>query len=151
LRAERFVKAVTKHHKSSSRTYAVWRALKQRCTNPKNKGFNNYGGRGITLCSSWHDFSNFLKDMGEAPPGRCIERLDNNKGYYRENCAWKTYTDQNRNKRDNRILRHKGKAMCLSQWSEETGLKSITILHRIDYLGWNVGKALSTPAAPWGR
>ena len=74
----------------------------QRCTNPLNKSFKNYGGRGITVCGRWlAGFEFFLSDMGLRPgPNLSIERLDNNRGYEPSNCVWATASQQAKNRRD---------------------------------------------------
>ena len=61
----------------------------QRCRNPKSKYYKNYGGRGIGIEDPrWHEYPPFLADMGEKPPGYHLHRIDNDKGYSRENCMW---------------------------------------------------------------
>jgi hypothetical protein len=71
----------------------------RRCHWPLHKDFKNYGGRGITVTQHWHTFENFLADMGMRPNGCTLERIDNQKGYYKENCLWATYRAQNFNRR----------------------------------------------------
>jgi len=89
----------TKHGMVGTPTYNTWDSMIQRCTNPNNKRYVDYGGRGITVCAEWFDFSNFLKDMGIKPSGTSIDRIDNNGGYCKENCKWSDVYEQAKNKR----------------------------------------------------
>ena len=88
-----------KHNMTGSPTYISWKSMKQRCLNPNQNSFPYYGGRGITICDRWDDFLNFYEDMGERPEGTSIDRIDSDKGYYKENCKWSTIEEQNRNRR----------------------------------------------------
>lgn len=96
---EVFLDSITKHGMANTRTYNVWVGIKQRCLNPNNSNYKNYGGRGVTISQEWLEFQNFYNDMGEAPKGKSIERIDNNKGYCEENCIWANRSKQNINKR----------------------------------------------------
>jgi len=98
--------AYTKHGHAArghlTPTYHSWSSMVARCTNPNHQKWEFYGGRGITVCPEWMDFSKFLEDMGEKPDtGRrmSIERTDNSKGYYKGNCIWANQSIQMLNTR----------------------------------------------------
>jgi hypothetical protein len=89
-----------KHGMHRHPVYKVWEAMIQRCTNPRNKSYPNYGGRGITVCEAWRsDFAAFYRDMGPRPDGLTLERLDVDGNYEPSNCCWATYSEQNANRR----------------------------------------------------
>ena len=77
------------HGGSRTRAYFSWRGMQQRCTNPRDKSFARYGGRGIRVCARWQSFELFLADMGERPARTTIDRIDNERGYEcgRSECA----------------------------------------------------------------
>ena len=78
--------------------YRCWYHMKERCQNPKNQAFKNYGGRGIRVCEAWQKFENFYKDMGPKPGAKySIDRTNNDGNYEPGNCKWATWKEQNNN------------------------------------------------------
>jgi hypothetical protein len=123
LRKKALINKNTKHGLSDMYEYSLWLNMKQRCTNPNFKYFKDWGGRGITLCEEWFSFEKFYVDMGKQPNKRMgIDRIDNNKGYSKENCRWATQKTQNNNKRNNLYIEYKGIIKSLSLWSDELNL-----------------------------
>lgn len=82
-----------------TKTYAAWLNMKSRCTHPSRKDWKHYGGRGITFCTEWAKFENFLQDMGDAPAGLTLDRIDTNGNYEPGNCRWVPWTVQSQNRR----------------------------------------------------
>lgn len=122
----RKVKATTHGHGSSrkekrNKTYLAWLNMRRRCSVPTAKGYMNYGGRGIKVCDAWHDFESFLRDMGEAPAGMSLERLDVNGNYEPGNCTWASLEDQSNNKRTTVFVELDGTRLSLSQAARAIG------------------------------
>lgn len=114
----------TASNKRSWPEYSVWQGIKTRCQNPVNHDYVNYGARGITVCDLWRrSFDSFVEDMGDRPSHlHSIDRIDNDKGYYKGNCRWATTKEQNRNKRQTKTVEFLGKTMPLSEVAEITGV-----------------------------
>ncbi len=87
------------HGLTGSYTYGIWAGMKGRCVVKNNAKYKTYGAVGITICEKWLKFEGFLEDMGEAPEGLTIDRIDGTKGYSKDNCRWATYQTQSRNRR----------------------------------------------------
>lgn len=102
LRADKFIARNTSHGQSGSHMYGIWRGMRARCENPRDKFFHNYGGRGIRVSPSWASFENFARDMGPCPLGMTLERVNTNGDYEKENCVWADWTAQSTNKRVSR-------------------------------------------------
>jgi hypothetical protein len=111
--------------------YTSWSSMVERCTNPKATDFHRYGGRGITVCSRWNSFENFLADMGERPPGTSIGRIKNNIGYEPGNCRWETPTQQSRNTIRTRFFTIDGIYACITEHCERIGISKSTVANRL--------------------
>lgn len=122
----------TKHGFRYIPEYSIWLNMKQRCTNPKYYNYHIWGGRGITMCERWlNSFENFYEDVGNQPAKRMgIDRIDNELGYYKENCRWANQKIQNNNTRKNRMIEFNGKRQSLSLWRNELKLNYIVAAKR---------------------
>ncbi len=120
------------HRLSRHISYNTWVKIMDRCYNKNSSRFNYYGARGIKVSKSWHNVKNFIKDMGEKPgKAYSIDRIDNNKGYSKENCKWSTPLEQSINKRNNILFDHKGEIKTLKQISRDTGISYTTLWCRL--------------------
>ena len=96
----------TTHGMYQTPIHRVWSNMIQRCTNPKNKAYHNYGGRGIKVSDRWRSFEAFYQDMGDVPfEGAQIDRQNNDLGYSKDNCRWVTRSENLMNTRRNRQVR----------------------------------------------
>ena len=145
LRKEVTIARSTTHDLSRSREYAAWEAMKNRCYNPKYPKYKNYGGRGIAVCVEWiNSFEAFYRDMGPKPtPEHSIDRKDNDKGYYKDNCRWATRLEQINNTSRNVYYEIDGQRKTLAEWCRiyDVGYK---LAHcRIKELGMEPKRALT--------
>ena len=135
----------TTHGMRRSRIYSIWTNMINRCENHKVKSYKDYGARGITVCERWHKFADFFADMGEPPTSQhSIDRLDNNQGYYKENCRWATKQEQANNTRRSRIIEFNGHKKTLSQWAKSLNINTESMRLRLSR--WPLDRALTTPA-----
>ena len=135
----------TTHGMHKAAEYRVWDAMIQRCTNPNNKKFENYGGRGITICKKWLKFDNFISDMGKRPSNKhTIDRINNDGCYAPDNCHWITQAEQMRNTRRNHVVTFVGKTQCLTDWAIELGMNPQTLFTRVRR-GWSIERAFTEP------
>lgn len=137
----------TKHGLSRSAAYSSWHSMLTRCLDERHSAYHRYAMRGITICASWLRFEAFYADMGDRPPGTCLERRDNDLGYFKENCTWATMAQQSRNKRNNRFLSHNGQRMIVTDWARRYGRAPALVEHRLRR-GWTLEDALTKPPRP---
>ena len=145
---ERATEGKTTHGHSQTKTHRIWLGINQRCYDPNHHKYEIYGGRGIKVCDRWRGagkFENFLADMGECPDGFSIDRHpDNNGNYEPKNCRWATSKQQNRNRRDNKIIDVFGNKMTLAEACERYGVGYQCAYKRIKR-GWSIEKTLMEP------
>lgn len=114
-----------------SKEYTTWQSMLQRCYCTTNERYQDWGGRGIKVCDRWHEFANFLADMGRRPtPKHSLNRIDNDKDYCPDNCEWTTNIVQSRNRRSNVFLTHNAITKTAKEWSVELNINLATILNR---------------------
>ena len=112
-----------KHGMCNTPTYKTWQSMISRCSDPKNSSYKYYGAKGITVCQSWREsFTAFLQDMGMRPIGMTLDRINNGKGYFKENCLWSTYEDQANNRSTNVMVMHCGEKRTISQFARAIGM-----------------------------
>lgn len=146
---EQRAKASKKHGHSgrsnadTTPTYKTWSSMKRRCKDKNHCNHASYYDKGIKVCERWEDFTNFLEDMGERPEGKTLDRIDGDKGYYKENCKWSTPKEQANNMNRNHFLEFNGEKLTISQWADKIGVKYVTLNTRI-HRGWSVERALTT-------
>lgn len=131
------------HGLSKTPTYRKWLHMKMRCKAKGGKCFVNYVLRGIQVCDQWQTFEGFFKDMGESPTiEHQIDRIDNDKGYYPENCRWVTRYENQLNKRNTRWVTYNGETKIAKEWARILGMGYDTLLHRLN-VGWSVEQAFT--------
>lgn len=136
---------------SKTKTYKSYSNMMRRCYNVKLPHYKRYGGGGITVCKRWRDsFLNFLKDMGERPEGKTLDRIDSKGNYNKKNCRWATPVEQGRNKKNNRILTFNGLSATLAEWALRVGIDADTLSWRVTH-GWSDEEALTLKTSHLSR
>jgi len=128
-------------------TYHSWRSLRNRCNNKHTWNYHRYGGSGVTYNNRWDSYDLFLEDMGERPDGKTLDRIDNTKGYSKENCRWATPSEQQSNRKCNLWIEYNGELKTAKQWALDLGLAPGAVWNRIKLLGWDIEKAVTTKKA----
>lgn len=136
------------HGLSKTRIYKTYRGMKDRCLNPNDMHYPDYGGRGIIVCDEWKNdfmsFYNWAMDNGYTEK-LTIDRIDVNGNYEPSNCRWVDIKVQANNKRDSRKISFKGETKTISEWADKYGLKRVTLAARIDRYGMTFEEAISLP------
>jgi phenylpropionate dioxygenase-like ring-hydroxylating dioxygenase large terminal subunit len=136
------------HGLSKTRLFRVWKRMNERCNQPNNKNYPNYGGRGIKI--EWKTVEEFNRDMGDGLEKHILEygekntqidRIDNDKGYSKENCRWVTVRENINNRRNTLSFEHKGKKMIIADWAKQMNMPTQTLKTRY-FRGWPISKIL---------
>lgn len=146
LQRERASEVNKTHGETETRLYRIHCAMKQRCLNPNNKYYCNYGGRGIKICKEWLVYENF-RDWAISngyDDSLSIDRIDVNGNYEPLNCKWSTFIEQCNNMRTNKFLTFGNETHTMSEWSRILNISKEMIRGRIRR-GWSVEEALTIP------
>jgi hypothetical protein len=137
------------HGKTLTPEYRVWTNMIQRCENPSQEAYKNYGARGIIVCKRWREsFEAFLADMGPRPsPEHSLERVRNDGDYVPANCKWATNAEQNSNRRNSVFLEYQGERLHLAEWARRKGMSEASLAGRLRR-GWSVAEAIERPLRP---
>ena len=106
--------------------YKAWLAMIQRCSQPANPQWENFGGKGIAVCEAWKTFGGFLAWAKEKPPGNRLTRIDEGKGYSPENCRWSAANSQKE-----KVVEFEGVTLAVSEWARRLGMPKATLLARL--------------------
>ena len=122
---------------STSHIYSVWSSMNARCNSTKKKNFNYYKGKGIIVCEEWKNSFLSFYDWSMAhgySVGMSIDRIDNSKGYYPENCRWVNLSDQQWNKSNNVKIIYNGETQSLAKVCADIGFPRGTAYRRYQRL-----------------
>lgn len=137
----------TKHNLHGTRLYYSWSNMIQRCTNPNNRYYAEYGARGIKVCEEWKNASNFINWAlsNGYNDTLTIDRIDFNGDYCPENCRWVGLKVQENNKSVNNYVQYDRWVFPVTIWAEITGIKRATLYYRINESKWSIAESLFTP------
>jgi hypothetical protein len=123
----------TFHRMTDTRFWSIWKGMKARATDPLSSDYHRYGGAGRGICSDWLDFKNFYRDMFDGyRDDLTIDRVDNTRGYSKDNCRWLSIFDQQANKNSNRLVEYQGERMHLAEFCRRAGVSRGAISPRLD-------------------
>lgn len=141
----------TERGESKTRLYKIWSRMVWRCERPSYKHYKYYGGRGITVCSAWHNFKLFKEWAHENGYSELLslDRIDNNKGYSPNNCRWATPKQQANNRRNNVKIEYQGEERTVAEWADRFGLKYPRFYQALKR-GWTIDNYLEKEAHDFG-
>lgn len=117
------------HGMSRTRIFKNWEAMKQRCENPNSRAYKDYGAKGISVCEDWHDFEKFYSWAISSGyfDGLTIDRKDNSKGYFPDNCRWATRAEQNRNTTRTHRIEYNGRFITAAEAGRMVNVSRSTV------------------------
>lgn len=148
LKKKLLIQKNTTHNQRHTKLYEVWKTIKQRCLNPKNHAYHNYGGRGITICDDWkNNYTLFYQwsILNGYKEGLSIDRINVNGNYEPSNCRWVTNQVQANNTRSNRYITINNVTKTLAEWCRFYNISYRLVVNREKRLKWDIIKALTTP------
>jgi hypothetical protein len=140
------------HGLSRTPEYGSWHAMVSRCSDPRDRQYPDYGGRGITVCERWQVGPlPFIEDMGLRPSrSHTLDRIDNDGNYEPSNCRWATKIEQQNNRRVCLFVTWMGETKTVTEWARDRGLNFTTLKYRLNS-GWPVDDAMQGRRRRWGQ
>lgn len=146
LNTEKRIERKKTHGMYGTRIYRIWNGIIMRCEDKNIPLYERYGGKGISVCSEWHDFKVFYKWAIENgyQENLTIDRIDYNGNYEPSNCRWADAITQANNTSRNFYIKYNGETHTLTEWSRILNFSYELVKHRL-YRGWDFEKAINTP------
>lgn len=152
LRKDSFRSVITTHGKSGSGAHRSWKDMMQRCHNPSNQDYGDYGGKGITVCAEWRNsFEQFHADMGDRPSGASIDRIDGSKGYSKDNCRWADKWTQASNRKTTHFRQYKGEELPLMEIARRANVPYSSLRRNVVERNMEIESAIAQAALMIGK
>lgn len=133
------------HGLTNSPVYKIWKGMNTRCYNKNHIHYQDYGGKGISVCKRWELFKNFYDDIGHSyNKGLTLERINSSGNYEPENCKWADWVEQARNRKNNLYIIYNNKQLLLIELAELVGIKYSILYSRLKN-GWDINEAIKMP------